>query len=260
MLDKKMLLEGKTRWEPIDNVKMDWAGSTGIYMVHFLSYQIYKTPQVLFLTSIFTELGYIILVFMIVLIPMIIFTIIEMIRAKITKKDENYAIINTSVGFLHWLFIIGFPINIFQLILFIITILVVYVGIYERFPIIKLNLKFRRLYKLGYDSTKELFSSVDVSTTTLYIAEMVYMLASSFKIYPVPFLILIEARYFIRKLVFPDRLIYLEGVDEEDKEKYNKKFYKRWESWSDLSVYILAIPLFITVVLWVLKWGGIEIP
>jgi len=253
MLDKKILEKrGKAHWKPMDNIIMDWVCSIGLYMAYVLSEQVYEPPQVLFLLSVITIVGYIILCFMIVVLPMVIFTIIEKIRAKKYKKDGNYSIINTSIGLLPWLFIIGFPMDIFQLVAFIITILVVYVGVYERFPIIKMNLKFRKLDKLGYDSSKELFSYVVVSTITLYMAEMVYIFASSLKIYPVPFLILIEARYFIKKLVFPDRLLDLDTENEEDKEKYNKEFYRRWTLWKNISVYLLwGIPFYGTAVVWI---------
>ncbi|MHA1285430.1 MAG: hypothetical protein ACTSQP_23245, partial [Promethearchaeota archaeon] len=113
-------------------------------------------------------------------------------------------------------------------------------------------LKFRKLDKLGYDSSKELFSYVVVSTITLYMAEMVYIFASSLKIYPVPFLILIEARYFIKKLVFPDRLLDLDAENEEDKEKHNKEFYRRWTLWKNISVYLLwGIPFYGILVVWI---------
>ncbi|MHA1751985.1 MAG: hypothetical protein ACTSYZ_06395 [Candidatus Helarchaeota archaeon] len=252
MLDKKILEKrGKMNWEPMDNIIMDWVCSIGLYMAHFLSYSVYKPPQTLFLISVFTELGYIFLAFVTLLLPMVIFTIIEMIWAKKYKKDENYSIINTSIGLLPWLFIIGFPVDIFQLVAFIITILVVYVGVYERFPIIKMNIKFRRLYKSGYNSSKELFSYVETSTLALYTAEMVYILASSLKIYPVPFLILIEARYFIKKLVFPDRLLDLDAENEEDKEKYNKAFYRRWALWKNISTLLYSIPYICTIGVWI---------
>ncbi|MHA1253414.1 MAG: hypothetical protein ACTSRP_25790 [Candidatus Helarchaeota archaeon] len=229
MLDRKLFTTGIDRWEPKDIVNADLAFTIIVILGYFLSLRVYMPTQVLILVENLTLIGFIVLASLVFLIPPILnYVIIKVLSRKIVI-EEVYVMINCSAGILAWFFISAYPLDFFQLIIYVITILIIYIGVFERFPIIKLNIKSRKLYLLGYDADKELFLDVDLGQKALFIACLSYSMANVLRIYPVPFLLLIKLVYVWKKLFFPKRLLHSDFLeDNEEREMMNKKFYRNW--------------------------------
>jgi len=149
----------------------------------------------------------------------IIYYIISKIRHRFVDFwDEVKGINHCAWGILLTFLAFGYPIDLIQLIAYIIVILLLYIWCGEWFPLVKVNLRYRKLAILEYDADTALTAKVVSDTFSLEMSEMIYLILYCIKIYPVFGFLFFNFRFIVKKLAFKDHII----------EKGDINFYKNW--------------------------------
>jgi len=87
----------------------------------------------------------------------------------------NYALVNNTHGVLIWLFVIGFPLNWVQAIIYVAAIFFVWVWAGEWNPIYKLNMRYRKFLELKYETSKKLIIDMETSFHALLTSQWVFI-------------------------------------------------------------------------------------
>ncbi|MHA1232798.1 MAG: hypothetical protein ACTSPQ_19395, partial [Candidatus Helarchaeota archaeon] len=74
----------------------------------------------------------------------------------VKKVMANYGLVNNTHGMLIWLFVIGFPLNWIQAIIYVAAIFFVWIWAGEWNPVYKLNKRYRTFLELRYKTKKKL--------------------------------------------------------------------------------------------------------
>ncbi|MHA1233371.1 MAG: hypothetical protein ACTSPQ_22335 [Candidatus Helarchaeota archaeon] len=83
------------------------------------------------------------------------------------KVKANYGLVNNTHGTLIWLFVIGFPLNWFQAIIYVAAIFFVWIWAGEWNPVYKLNKRYRKFLELRYETKKKLIIEMETSFQAL---------------------------------------------------------------------------------------------
>jgi len=219
----------------------DSAFTCCFFLLHGISLVAYNSPQIEFLRMLFLGLvGYLIIAIITIAVPPIIELIIN-IRFKIKKTKKEIHLAYSTISLLTWFIITGFPTNIFQFIFFLISLFLVHIGLSERFPILRFNMRFNELIKRGYEADKILLVEVKMNSISIFTAICFYLIGYNLHIYPLIFLPIYYLKYPIKRYIFPKRIVESDSID----------FYKRLK-WIEL---ILIIPFFISISITMIFFG-----
>jgi len=149
------------------------------------------------------------------------------------KVKANYGLVNNTHGMLIWLFVIGFPLNWAQAIIYVSAIFFVWIWAGEWYPVYKLNKRYRLFLKLRYKTKKELIIEMETSFQALIISQWVFLVAAVYKLYPTPFLLLFVGQKFLFKQLFFNK--------DYDAMEDSIEFYNKWKKLGNIGTLILGI-------------------
>ncbi|MGQ4876507.1 MAG: hypothetical protein ACP6IY_20780 [Promethearchaeia archaeon] len=152
-------------------------------------------------------------------IPLISITVVEVIFYFQKRKKRNEIKGNKLLPiFTYYLipmnFILYIPLNFIELILWMITFIGLYIGFYkERFPLIKYSIDLYHIELYRINSSKASLKNAIVSLDCIFISIWIFLILVSFKIYPIPALLLFYLKYYLirRYFKFDDDNIFYES-------------------------------------------------
>ncbi len=159
-----------------------------------LDRKVYLTPIIEIFSSMYVDFSLILAVIVMIGPVAVITLLIWWNNRKVNKNrpvnkvKANYGLVNNTHGMLIWLFVIGFPLNWVQAIIYVMAIFFVWIWAGEWNPIYKLNKRYRTFLELRYETKKKLIVEMETSFYALLTSQWFFLVAAVYKLYPMPFL------------------------------------------------------------------------
>jgi len=206
-----------------------------------LDRKVYLTPIIEIFSTMYVDFSLILAVIVMIGPVAVITLLIWWNNRKVNKNrpvkkaKTNYALINNTHGMLIWLFVIGFPLNWIQAVIYVVAIFFVWVWAGEWNPIYKLNKRYRTFLELRYETEKKLIVEMQTSFFALLTSQWVFLVAAVYKLYPMPFLFLFVILKFLFKQIFFNK--------DYDAIEDSIEFYNKWKKLE----LIVVLPILITL-------------